>query len=175
MSTTDRSPVVANALAAPASAPIPIEQLVQEVYASSPPEAQEHILAQLVGKVFEAAPVPLQTRLLEQLLRPVGVLSLIAIANGIFAKMRFRGDWADPGLRSVDVQSVRPADVVALVEHALQVSGAALNGLTHVLISSPSLAGSGAAAVLVALLMQRTQHRRAGDPVVPQALAEPVN
>jgi hypothetical protein len=123
-------------------------------------------LAQLVGKVYASAPVPVQTRLLEQVLRPVGVLSLIAIANGIFAKIRFRGGWSDTSLRSVDVQSVRPADVVALVEHALQVSSAALNGLTHILTTAPSLAGSGAAAVLVALLLQRTQHRRADDPVV---------
>ena len=161
---------------ASARTPIPIEQLVQEVYAASAPEAQEHILAQLVGKVYESAPVPLQTRLLEQLLRPVGVLSLIAIANGIFAKIRFRASWPESSLRSVDVQSVRPADVVALVEHALQVSGAALNGLTHMLTTSPSLAGSGAAAVLVALLLQRTHHRRADDPVVVEAAsAAPVN
>ena len=161
--------------AVPGRASIPIEQLVQEVYAASAPQAQERMLAQLVGRVYEAAPVPLQTRLLEQLLRPVGVLSLIAIANGIFAKIRFRGGLPDPGISPADVQSVRPGDVVALVEHALQVSGAALNGLTLVLLYSPSLAGSGAAAVLLALLLQRTQHRRAGDPVVPGHLSAPVH
>ena len=75
---------VTRAPAAPERAPIPIEQLVQEVYACAPPQAQEHMLAQLVGKIYEVAPAPLQTRLLEQLLRPVGVLSLMAIANGIY-------------------------------------------------------------------------------------------
>ncbi len=143
--------------AAHTSAPIPIELLVEEAYASSPPETQKQILARLVGKVYAVAPVPVQKRLLEQLLRPVGVLSLIAIANGIFARSR---------PRTADVQSVRPSDVVVLVEHALQTSGAALNGLTHLLANSPSLAGSGAAAVLVALLLQHTHQRRAGDSLV---------
>lgn len=160
---------------APARAPIPIEQLVQEVYAGSAPEMQEHILAQLVGKVYESAPVLLQMRLLEQLLRPVGVLSLIAIANGIFAKIRFRASWPGTSLRTADVQSVRPADVVALVEYSLQVSGAALIGLTPMLTTSPSLAGSGATAVLASLLLQRTHHRRADDSAVVDASAAPVN
>jgi len=116
---------------APASAPIPLEQLVQDVYASSPPEAQKQILVRLVDKVYETAPAPLQ--------------SLGADAQ----------------------QAVRPADVVALVEHALHAGGAALGGLTRrlgdVLAQTPSLAGSGAAAVLVALLRKRTYQRRAED------------
>lgn len=173
MSKTAQTSAACDYPSPPGPSPIPLELLVQEVYAASPPEAQEHILAQLVGKVYESSPVSLQTRLLEQLLRPVGVLSLIAIANGIFAKIRFRAGWPDTSLRSVDVQSVRPADVVALVEHALQGSGAALNGLTHMLTTSPSLSGSGAAAVLLALLMQRTQHRRADDPIVVDTSAPP--
>lgn len=154
------NPIRRKADAADPSAPIPLELLVEEVYASSAPDTQQQILARLVGKVYQASPVPLQTRLLEQLLRPVGVLSLIAIANGIFAKMR---------LRTVDVQSVRPADVVELVEHALQTSGTALNGLPHVLANAPSPAGSGAKEVLVSLLLQRTHQRRAGDRLVRNA------
>jgi hypothetical protein len=144
-------------------APIPIEQLVQEAYGSSVPDTQERILAQLVGTVYETAPAPLQVRLLEQLLRPVGVLSLIAIANGIFAKIHFRGAWPDAALHPADVQTVRSSDVVALVEHTMQTSGEALNGLARLLIGSPSLVGSGAATVLMALLLQRGQRRRATD------------
>jgi len=144
-------------------APIPIEQLVQEAYGSSVPDTQERILAQLVGKVYEIAPAPIQVRLLEQLLRPVGVLSLIAIANGIFAKIHFRGAWPDVALHPADVQTVRSSDVVALVEHVMQTSGEALNGLARLLIDSPSLVGSGAATVLITLLLQRGQRRRATD------------
>ena len=104
---------------------------VQDVYASSPPEAKKQILVRLVDKVYETAPAPLQS------------------------------------LAADDQQAVRPADVVALVEHALHAGGAALGGLArrlaHVLAHTPSLAGSGAAAVLVALLRKRTYQRRAED------------
>ncbi len=116
---------------APASAPIALVQLVQDVFTSSPPDAQKQMLVRLVDKVYETAPAPLQS------------------------------------LCAEDAQPVRPADVVALVERALHASGAAWGGLrrtlTHVLANTPSLAGSGAAAVLVALLHKRTYQRRAGD------------
>ncbi|MES2583714.1 MAG: hypothetical protein V4627_13425 [Pseudomonadota bacterium] len=108
------------------TAPIPLEELVQDVYASSPPDAQKQMLVRLVDKVYETGPAPLQ------------------------------------GLGADDEQAVRPADVVALVEHALHAGGAALARVTRVLAHSPSLAGSGAAAVLVGLL-RRTHRRRAGD------------
>ncbi|QTN27572.1 hypothetical protein HZ993_20255 [Rhodoferax sp. AJA081-3] len=104
---------------------------MQDVYASSPPEAQKLILVRLVDKVYETAPAPLQS-----------------LGDG-------------------EQRPVRPADVVAMVEHALHAGGAALVGLTrrlaHVLAHTPSLAGSGAAAVLVALMHKRTHQRRAED------------
>lgn len=116
---------------APATALIPLEQLVQDVYASSPPEAKKQILVRLVDKVYETAPAPLQS------------------------------------LGADDQRAVRPADVVAVVEHASYAGGAALGGLArrlaHVLTHTPSLAGSGAAAVLLALLRKRTYQRRAED------------
>lgn len=113
---------------APATAPIPLEQLVQDVYVSSAPDAQKQILSRLVDKVYETGPAPLQ------------------------------------GLGDDDQQALRPADAVALVEHALQAGGTVVSRLTRVLTHSPSLAGSGAAAVLVALL-RRTYRRRASDRV----------
>ena len=104
---------------------------MEDVYASSGPDAQKQMLTQLVDRVYETAPAPLQ------------------------------------GLGSDDKQAMRPADVVALVEHALQAGGAALGRLTRVLTHTPSLAGSGAAAVLVALLRRTTHRRRAGDHTKP--------
>lgn len=142
------------------SAPIALEQLVMEAYAASGPQTRQHMLAKLVGKVFDSAPAYLQTRLLEQLLRPVGFMPLILIANGLFAKIRFRGGWTNPLLRPVDLQAVRGSDIVPLVEQVLQTGGNALNGVIHLLLHSPALAGSGAATVLVALLLQNLQPLR---------------
>lgn len=111
---------------APPTAPIPLEQLVQDVYASSPPEAQKQMLVRLVDKVYETSPAPLQE------------------------------------LGADSHKPLRPSDAVALVEQALHAGGTALARLTRVLAQSPSLAGSGAAKVLVGLL-RRTHRRRSGD------------
>jgi hypothetical protein len=42
-----------------------------------------------IGQVYESASPSLRTRMLELLMRPLGVLSLMAVANGAFAGVRF--------------------------------------------------------------------------------------
>lgn len=120
-------------------------------------------IPQLVGEVFDAAPLAERKRLIGYLMRPLGVLSLVAVANGIFAKARFRSTWPDMQLRLEDVSNVQPSDVVALVDRVQQVSVEAVDGLAQLLAASPVLSGSAAAAVLVAVLLQRSRSRRAGD------------
>lgn len=106
--------------------PIPLEQLVQDVYASSPPATQKQMLVRLVDKVYETSPAPLQE------------------------------------LGSDSKKPIHRSDAVVLVEQALHAGGGALARMTRLLAQSPSLAGSGAAKVLVGLL-RRTPRRRAGD------------
>jgi len=130
-------------------------------------------IPQLVGEVFEAAPAVDRSHLLEQLLRPLGVLSLVAVAGGIFAKIRFRGGWHDFHVRLDDVQNVRVSDVVALVDYVQQVSVEAVDGLAHTLLASPMLAGSAATALLVSVLLQRDRVRRARAGAAGDLLAEP--
>lgn len=134
-----------------------------ELYESAPPSVRSHMLAQLIGHVYESAPPVVRSRLVEHLLRPLGVLSLVAVANGIFAKIRFHSEWQHLQDRLKDAQNVRASDVIALVDHVQQVSVDAVNGLAQVLAASPVMAGSAAAAVLVTALMQRARTRRAGD------------
>ncbi|MEO7108071.1 MAG: hypothetical protein ABIZ09_16975 [Rhodoferax sp.] len=145
------------------SAPIPLEQLVQEVYADFEPPAQEQMLAQLVGKVFDDAPMPVRAQLLEHLLRSVGVLALIVIANGVFGKICLRGGLPLTTLNPDDIRIVRPVDVTALTVHVLHTSADALSGLSNVLLSAPALDGSAATTTLLRLLLQHAQSRRSGD------------
>jgi hypothetical protein len=152
-------------------ASVPIEQLVEEVYAWANPQAQDHMLAKLVGKVYETAPPPIKIRMLEQLLRPAGLLSLIAVANGVFARIRFRGGWPEARLQLDDLQTIQASDIVALVEHVVQMGGAALDGLGDVLLCAPDLAGSGAAAVLVRILQQRAGEHRSQDRLTEQPIS----
>lgn len=140
------------------SAPIPLDQLVQDVYAGIEAPAQEHLLATLVGKVFDDAPMPVRIRLLEHLLQPVDVLALIVVANGVFGKICLGDGLPVTTLSPGEVQTLRPADVAALAEHVLHTSGDALNGLIDLLLSSPALDGGAAAAALLNLLLQRAQH-----------------
>ena len=126
-------------------------------------QVSEASIAQLVGQVYESAPAAERSRLIEQLLRPLGVLSLVAVANGIFAKIRFRSGWPDLHVRLEDVQNVQASDIIVLVNHVQQVSVQAVNDLAGVLAASPVMMGSAAAALLMTLLLQRGRTRRASD------------
>ena len=121
-------------------------------------------IPRLVSAVYAAAPPAEQRVLLQHLLAPLGVLSLVAIAGGVFAKLRFRADWQNFQVRLDDVTDVRADDVVALVDHVQQVSVESVDALAQVLTASPVLAGSAAAALLVSLLVQRARRRSGGRP-----------
>lgn len=123
----------------------------------------EAAIAQLIGQIYETAPLAERSRLLGHLMKPLGVLSLVALANGIFAKIRFRSGWPEMNLRVDDVQNVQVSDVITLVEHVQQVSVQAINSLADLLTTSPVLASSAAAALLVTVLLGRAKNRRAED------------
>ena len=85
------------------------------------------------------------------------------MANGIFASIRFRSGWPELHVRAEDAQNVKAGDVITLVNHVQQVSMHAVDGLADMLAASPVMAGSGAAALLISLLVQRSRNRRADD------------
>lgn len=118
---------------------------------------------QLVGQVYEVAPAVDRSHMLELLLRPLGVLALVAVADGIFAKIRFRGGWPDLHVRLEDAQNVQASDVITLVDYVQQVSVHAVDGLAQMLAATPMMATSAAAGLLVTLLVQRARSRRADD------------
>jgi hypothetical protein len=99
--------------------------------------------------------------MLEHLMRPLGILSLMAIANGVFAGIRMRNPSIDPQVALEDTSAIQPNDVVKLADWVQQVSVEAFDGLTQLLSASPALTRSTAAAVLLGLLMQISRQRRA--------------
>lgn len=122
----------------------------------------ERSIPELVAEVYEAAPPMERGHLLEQLMRPLGVLSLFGIAGGIFAGIRFRSGWQEINIALEDIQRVRAAQVIALVDHVQQVSVETVDGLAQMLTASPVWSSSAAAAVLVTLLVQRARARQPG-------------
>ncbi len=136
----------------------------------TPTPEQERAIPALVAEVYETALPSDRGHMLEQLLRPLGVLSLMAIADGVFAKIRFRGGWQDLNVRLEDIHNVQSNDVIALVDHAQQVSMDAVDGLARLVLASPGLSGSAAAMVLVGLLLQRARQGREDDGAKPVGL-----
>lgn len=142
---------------------IPIEKLVEDVYESASPTAKSAMLSQLVGKIYESAPATQRVDVITQLMKPLGILSLVAVANGVFAKIRFRaGGWSDVQARVDDVQNVQVSDVVALASYTQQVSLDAIDGLVQLLTASPVLASTVAAALLIKIWMKRGNKRSPG-------------
>ena len=101
--------------------------------------------------------------MLEHLLKPLGVLSLLTVANGVFAKARFRGGWTTMQVQLDDIKNVQASDVAALVDYVQHVSIQVVDGLGQLLVAQPALASSAAAAVLVSVLMKRAKFRRIDD------------
>jgi hypothetical protein len=141
----------------------PLKKTMSPALIHADGSVSEAAISQLVGQVYEIAPPAERSRLLEHLLKPLGVLSLVAIANGIFASIRFRSGWPDIHVRPEDAQNVEANDVITLVNHVQQVSIHAVDGLADMLSASPVMTGSTAAALLITLLMQRSRNRRAED------------
>ena len=139
------------------------QHVTSSAVAMTEPERQAHRLTipELVAEVYEAAPAVERGYLLEQLLRPLGVLSLLGIAGGVFANIRFRSGWQEMHVRLEDIQNVHAAQVIALVDYAQEVSAETVDGLAQMLVSSPLLSGSTAGEVLVTLLLQRARSRGA--------------
>jgi hypothetical protein len=125
--------------------------------------APETSVATLVGEVYESAPASDRRRLLEYLLPPMGVLALVAVADGIFARIRLRSDGTQIHVGLDDAVRVSGNDVAALVDRLQQISADAVNGLAGIVATSPVMASSSAAAVLVAVLVQRARAQRATD------------
>ncbi len=115
----------------------------------------------LVGQVYqEASPVE-RSRLLEQLVKPLGLLSLVAVARGIFARLMLSRRGRETTVRPEDTRDIEAADVVTLAQRVQQVSMQALDNLAPVLGALSLATGSAAAKHLLAILAQEAARRLA--------------
>ena len=124
------------------------------------PAGEDGKIAVLLDDVFHKMPKGEQVRVLEKLIMPLGLLSLAAVANGVFAKLWLQSGAHASHLRLDDVGAIGPGDVADLVVFVQQVSVETVDSLAQVLATSPALVGSAAAAALIAALTRRIQARR---------------
>jgi hypothetical protein len=139
-------------------------ELIHDLCVSATQPVRANIVALLFGKVCMTVPLAERGMLIKQLMQPMGLWSLAAIANGVFASIRFQGSFNNRQPRMEDVQAIEEKDVVALVDHVQQVSTHALNGMAQILTSSPVLAGSAAAIALIKILVDLERSSRDDDP-----------
>jgi len=144
----------------PQAPEIPTDQLLVEVYSSAAPAVQSGMLSKLVGKVYQSAAPDERSVLVRQLMQPLGILSLLAVANGVFAKLRLQGGLSAWSTRLDEVQV---DDVVELASFVQQVSGQAMHSLAQWLSGSPVLLSSAAAVMLVKLLLDRAAPDREAE------------
>src|SRR5258706_1356322 len=114
-------------------------------------EATDMTIPELVGKVYDTAPPTERCRMLEYLMKPLGVLSLVAVCNGIFATIWFRSGWHDLHIRPEDAQTARGIDVTALAEYVQQASAETIDGMASLLATWPMMGYSATAAMLVTM------------------------
>lgn len=124
--------------------------------------ATDITIPELVGKIYDVAPTTERCRMLEHLIKPLGALALVGVCNGIFAKIWFRSGWSSLHIQPEDAQIVQGIDVISLARYVQQANAEVINGLASMLTTSPMIAYSAAAAMLVTVLVRRTQTRRAG-------------
>lgn len=115
------------------------------------PDARATVPA-LVGRIYAEASPAVRSDMLEHLLKPLGVLSLVAVANGVFAPIVMRDGMPRVQVRAQDVQLIEPQDVVSLVHYVQQVSSQVFEGLVGIVLSAPMLADSASFALLMAML-----------------------
>ena len=122
------------------------------------PGQSDQDIPQLVAQLYCDASPPEKSRLLELLVRPLGLLPLFALADGVFAKIWFRNGQDRLNIRVEDALAVSGSDIATLVSYVQQSSVEVLDGLLQIINTSPVLAGS-AAAVVVMLVLQRRAGR----------------
>ena len=92
-----------------------------------------------VGDLFEAASPDDRLKIVEHLIRPLGVMPLVTVADGVFAKIRFKGGWPALNIQRQDIAALRRRDVVQLAEYLQQEDERVLHGLMYRLPSSTSM------------------------------------
>ena len=116
-------------------------------------------LPELLGRVYEEAPVTQRGQIVEHLLKPLGLLALVGVANGIFAKLTWRDGWHSFKIPAESIAAIEAHHVVALAHRVQQVSSSSLESLGQVILQSPVIASSAAAAMLLSVLHKQSSSR----------------
>jgi hypothetical protein len=141
--------------------------------AARTPVRAEPDIPQLVGDVYEAASAPERVSLIEHLMSPLSLLAAFAVSNGIFARLWFQRGFHDQRIRIEDTDIVGKADIAALASFVQQVSVDAVDSIGQIVSSSPTLAATAAAALLLAAIARKLRTARDASRAEDQCPVDP--
>jgi hypothetical protein len=113
--------------------------------------------AKLVSRVYRAANDSLRARMLTQLLRPLGVLGLVAVASGAFARLARHDGLVPDTIPAEDIVRYSSEQIRELTMFVQEVNPDALQSL----IEQPAQNGLGIAALSTAALVMLLRGSRA--------------
>lgn len=118
-------------------------------------------IPELLGEIYEAASATERISLLERLISPLGLMAAFGVAGGVFARVWFQRDFQDSRILVEDTFAVGKDDVRALTSFVEQVSLETIDSIGQLVASSPALAATAAAALLLGTLGRRFSRGRA--------------
>lgn len=139
------------------------EAAVCDGFAAVTPAKRNLVLSRLIGQAFEALPPPQRRALLSHLLKPLGMLSLATIGDGVFLINRSQLLLQHAAAEAEDLQDIHVSDVVALVDRIQQTSVEGVDAVAQMIEASPDLAHSPVIAMLEKIPLRRTRARQVDD------------
>jgi len=110
-----------------------------------------------VAGLYRDAHAGLRVQLLERLLRPMGVLGLVAVADGVFAALRHRHGWQRLQVTAEDTAAVSADHVFQLAAYLQERTPEALSSLSDLLASHPAALATVSGALLWDLLRRSSR------------------
>lgn len=125
-------------------------------------ERGAHLVPRLLARLYRAAAAPLRANILQQLLRPLGLLSVAAVASGAFAGLVHRQRGEGLAASFDELAAFSTEQIGELVQFVVQVSPQAVQEAARVLADAPwGAAGfSALAALALVRLLDTREHSR---------------
>lgn len=127
--------------------------------------------ARLVSRVYRGASAPLRADMLACLLRPLGTLSLVAVASGAFAGLLQRGGAVPDSVSLDDVSRYSSDQIRELALFVHEVDPAAIQHIGNLLSHHPMTVTALSASALVLLYRRWRPASRAGTGAAPDRTA----
>lgn len=127
---------------------------------------QRIAIARLVSRMYRAANGAMRADMLASLLRPLGVLSLVAVASGAFARLLQRDGVVPDAISTEDIVRYSSDQILELTLFVHEVSPEALQQLAEQLAQSATGMTALSAAALV--LLHRKLRSNAGSSMLSE-------